>query len=85
MGGALTPPFTIVTIMFKVVVYAPVERGQTTGRQQPPLYSVLCGIISKRRCIKLSNCSLEKNQVPGGSMILFTYAEAENELPYCLS
>ncbi len=35
-----------------------------TGRQPPPLYSVLYGIISKRHCKLPSNCSLEKNQVP---------------------
>ncbi len=35
-----------------------------TVRQPPPLYSVLYGIISKRRCILPRNFSLEKNQVP---------------------
>jgi hypothetical protein len=35
-----------------------------TGIQQPPLYSVLYGIISKGRCVLPRNFSLEKNQGP---------------------
>jgi hypothetical protein len=37
-------------------------RGPSTGRQPPPLYSVLYGIISKRPCVLPDNFSLEKNQ-----------------------
>ncbi len=37
---------------------------RTTGRQPPPLSSVLWGIISKRRSYWPDNYSLEKNQVP---------------------
>ncbi len=33
------------------------------GRKPPPLYSVLYGIISKRRCVLPRNFSLEKSQV----------------------
>jgi hypothetical protein len=49
-------------------VYPPPPRlrcgGRITGRQPPPLYSVLYGIISRRRCVLPRNFSLEKNQVP---------------------
>ncbi len=36
---------------------------QGTGGQPPLLYSVLYGIICKRRCILPRNFSLEKNQI----------------------
>ncbi len=61
------------------------QTNPNTGRQPPPLYSVLYRIISKRRCILPRNCSLEKNHVqkvetdsnipnlPRGSMIQYSY------------
>ncbi len=40
------------------------RKSETHFRGHPTLYSVLYGIISKRRCLLPRNCSLEKNQVP---------------------
>ena len=45
-------------------VICTLSMAPTTGRQPPPLYSVLYEIISKRRCILPRNFSLEKNKVP---------------------
>jgi hypothetical protein len=39
-GGAHSPPFTISTITYKVVVYAPLERANTLFLLYPHMYSV---------------------------------------------
>ena len=44
VGGARPPPFTLSTITYKVVVYAPAERADTLPlfRLYPYMYSVFC-------------------------------------------
>jgi hypothetical protein len=73
------------------------SREYITGRQPPPLSSVLYGIILKDVPYWPHNYYLEKNQVPRElALIAISLAclvwlndihmvEAENELPNCLS
>jgi hypothetical protein len=43
-GGARRPPFTVFTIMYKVVVHSPAERTASYTLPYHPLYPyVLCG------------------------------------------
>ncbi len=53
------------------------QRVAVTGRQQPPLYSVLYRIISKNRSVVAAQLAWWLNDIH--------MVEAENELPYCLS
>ncbi len=65
------------------------ERRESSGRQPSPFYSVLYGIISKRRCVLPRNYSLQENQVlrelalasMSLACLVAHMVEAENELP----